>query len=293
VSGKPGLTVGLAQPEENRGKTKTAVTPSAAQGGVEAVREVACWRCSGGQWSKIERWVPEELRLDIFINGEEWLSILCSPHNLTCLVVGLLCSEGIISRPDEIACLRVCAEDGVAEVRLSLPVSLQVRRVLTSGCGGGSMSRFQEEKVTSVDGDLEMGPSQVTALAGDLARAAEFHRLSGGTHTSALSDGEKLLVLAEDIGRHNTLDKILGQCLLMGIPTRNRLLITTGRISSEMVLKAARMAVPLVISLTSPTAYAIALAQRTGMTLVGYARGSRFNVYTYPERIKGVQQSRC
>jgi len=250
------------------------------------VCEVVSRQWYGGHWSQIEGSVPEELPLAIYINSQEWVVIPCSPHNLICLVMGFLRSEGVISRPEEITYLRVCAEEGVAEVKLSTHFTLPTRRVLTSGCGQGSIFITEKENFPPIDGDLKINPSQVVILAGDLVRSAELHRLSGGTHTSALSDGDRLLVLAEDIGRHNTLDKILGQCLLMGIPTNNCLLITTGRISSEMVIKAARMAVPLVISLTSPTAYAISLAQQIGMTLVGYARGTKFTVYTCPERIK-------
>ena len=113
----------------------------------------------------------------------------------------------------------------------------------------------------------------------------ELYRLSGGVHASALSDTKNLLVVAEDIGRHNTLDKIQGECLLRGLSTRDRLLLSTGRVSSEMLLKAARMQVPVVVSRHSPTGRAISLARDLGIALVGYARGSRLSVYSHPERL--------
>lgn len=108
---------------------------------------------------------------------------------------------------------------------------------------------------------------------------------SGGVHASALSDTKNLLVLTEDIGRHNTLDKIQGECLLRGLSTRDRLLLSTGRVSSEMLLKAAKMQVPVVVSRHSPTGSAISLARDLGIALVGYAHGSRLSVYSHPERL--------
>jgi FdhD protein len=112
----------------------------------------------------------------------------------------------------------------------------------------------------------------------------ELYRETGGVHTSALSDGEKILVSAEDIGRHNTLDKIAGLCLMNNIWPDARILITTGRISSEMLQKAARLQAPILISRTSPSSLSIEMAERYGITLIGYARRQRFNVYSNAQR---------
>ena len=118
-----------------------------------------------------------------------------------------------------------------------------------------------------------------------LQEQMELYRLCGGVHASALSDTKNLLVVAEDIGRHNTLDKIQGECLLSGLRTRDRLLLSTGRISSEMLLKAAKMQVPVVVSRHSPTGAAVSLAHDLGIALVGHARGDRLSVYSHPERL--------
>ncbi len=112
-----------------------------------------------------------------------------------------------------------------------------------------------------------------------------LYQFTGGVHTSALSDSKNLLVVAEDIGRHNTLNKIQGECLLRGLSTRDRLLLITGRISSEMLIKAAKMQTPVVVSRHSPTGRAISLAHELGIALVGQARGSRLAVYSHPERL--------
>jgi FdhD protein len=118
-----------------------------------------------------------------------------------------------------------------------------------------------------------------------LFESQSLYRETGGVHTSALSDGEKILLSAEDIGRHNTLDKIAGLCLMKNIWPENRILITTGRISSEMLQKAAQLNAPILISRTSPSSLSIDMADRYGITLIGYARKHRFNVYSNAQRV--------
>jgi FdhD protein len=118
-----------------------------------------------------------------------------------------------------------------------------------------------------------------------LNERAELYKYCGGVHTSALGNNSDLLVIAEDIGRHNTLDKIMGECLLTKLSTKEKVLLTTGRISSEMLSKAVRMKTPIVVSRSSPTDRSISLAQELGITLVGYVRGSRLSVYTHNERV--------
>ena len=115
--------------------------------------------------------------------------------------------------------------------------------------------------------------------------AQELYRLSGGVHSSCLSDGERIYVTMEDIGRHNTLDKIAGRCLIENIHLSNKIILTTGRISSEMLQKAARLKAAILVSRTSPSSLSIALANQVGITLIGYARRNGFNVYSHPQRV--------
>ena len=129
-------------------------------------------------------------------------------------------------------------------------------------------------------------PETVTHLLEEFLEAQVLYRETGGVHTSALSDGKKILVSADDIGRHNTLDKISGLCLMNGIAPETRILLTTGRISSEMLQKAARMKAPVLISRTSPSSLSIEMAERYGITLIGYARTHRFHVYANAQRIE-------
>ncbi len=240
-------------------------------------------RFSDEGWVRTSAHVPSEMEFTIYVNRQELVTILCTPTKLNCLVLGFLYGEGIISGTGDVASMRVCEEDALADVMLNNPeFKLPTLRTLTSGCGGGVAFKTQGQKVES---GLVVTPTAVLSLMKQFQEKMKLYRLSGGVHTSALSDTKNLLVVAEDIGRHNTLDKIQGECLLRGLSIRDGLLLTTGRVSSEMLFKAAKMQAPVVVSRTSPTGRAVSLARDLGIALVGYARGSHLSVYSHPERL--------
>jgi FdhD protein len=160
------------------------------------------------------------------------------------------------------------------------------RRALTTGCGGGTTFVDVAGAFAPVQADLQVTPTQVLALMKRLQENATLYQASGGVHASGLASGDELLVTAEDVGRHNTLDKIRGECLLGGLSPRGKILLTTGRVSSEMLIKAVRMDVPVLISHSSPTDLAVQLARALQVTLIGYARGNRFDVYAGEERVQ-------
>jgi FdhD protein len=249
--------------------------------------DIGCDRFSEGGWLKTSVCVPGEMALTIYINGLELVTMMCTPTKLTPLVLGFLYSEGIIKSVKDVASMRVCEEESLADVKLNTSdFKLPTKRTLTSGCGGGIALTSQAQKVSS---HLVVSPTEVLSLMKQLHEQSELYRLCGGVHTSALADTKNLLVVAEDIGRHNTLDRIQGECLLSGMTTKDKLLLSTGRLSSEMVLKAAKMEMPVVVSRSSPTERAISLARDLGITVVGYARASRLSVYSHPERITTAQ----
>ncbi len=244
--------------------------------------EISAERFTDEGWVRTPTHVPSEMDMTIYVNQHELVTVLCTPTKLNCLVLGFLYDEGIISSMKDIASMRVCEDDSLADVRLTnLDFQPPKLRTLTSGCGGGATFKTEGTKVVS---SLMVAPHKVLSLMKQFQDRMDLYRASGGVHASALSDGNKLHVVAEDIGRHNTLDKIQGECLLRGLSTKDGVLLTTGRVSSEMLLKAAKMQVPLVVSRTSPTERAVALANDLGIALAGYARASRMLVYAHPER---------
>ncbi len=245
--------------------------------------DVVLDRFSGEGWGRASARLPSEMALAIHVNRHELVTILCTPTKLNFLVLGFLYAEGVITSLGDVASMRVCEEESLADVRLSnSEYELPAQRTLTSGCGGGATFKTQGKKINS---DLVATCREVLSLMKQLQEQMVLYRLCGGVHASALSDTNNLLVVAEDIGRHNTLDKIQGECLVTGLSTRDRLLLSTGRISSEMLFKAARMQAPIVVSRHSPTGSAVSLARDLGISLVGQASGSRLSVYSHPERL--------
>ncbi len=252
-----------------------------------AAKDIPFDRFSEIGWDTSSSPLPDEMALAIYVNSQELVTILCTPTKLNSLVLGFLYAEGIITGTGDVASMRVCKEESLAEVMLSdSHFELPKVRTLTSGCGGGTTFRKQEKKI---DSDVVVTPEAVLDLMKQLQEQMELYRLCGGVHASALADTKNLLVVAEDIGRHNTLDKIQGECLLREIPTRDQLLLSTGRISSEMLLKTAKMQSPVIVSRHSPTEAAVSFARDLNITLIGHARGSRLSVYSHHQRLQEDQ----
>jgi FdhD protein len=233
----------------------------------------------GGRLDEVKGEVVREQPLTIHVDGTKFLTLLCSPFQLEELVLGYLWMEKVIGDPREVAELTISEVDGRADVRLTRPVELPTERILTSGCGGGITFRLDPRLFPRIRSSLRVPPASLGARLKELFTRAVHYQASRGIHGAALADPDRLLIVAEDVGRHNAVDKIKGEALLRSIETTDRILLTTGRISSEMLLKAARMGVPVVASRTSPTEMAIGLAEQLGITVVGYVRTDGLNLY--------------
>jgi FdhD protein len=229
-----------------------------------------------------------ESALPLLVNGEHWLTVICTPIKLNYFVLGFLYNEGLIASPRDVLDLKIGQPpESVIRVKLrDRDLSLPQRRTLTSGCGGGITFVDLAAAREPVRASLQISPEQIANLMAQLMDEVtdEYQRV-GGFHTAGLSDGQQLLVVATDIGRHNTLDKVAGECLARNISMQEAILLTTGRVSVEMLGKAAQMQVPIVATLNSPTHLAVELAREWNITLIGYARGKKMHVYTGWERI--------
>jgi FdhD protein len=241
---------------------------------------------NGDTVSDIEEAVIAEVLACIFVNGQELATFMCSPHNLDELAIGFLRSEGFIQSLADIEVLTLADNKTCVDVWLrDLSFNPPTRRIVTSGCGGGVTFDDLSGRRAALNGYRVVTPAQVAALMKKLSLAAELYNTVRGVHTSALSDGRELLLVAQDIGRHNTLDRLWGQAIKQGISTEDNILLTSGRISSEMLNKAAKMGAPIVISRTSPTSLSVKLGQAWHITVIGYARGPSFRVYSALERV--------
>ena len=238
------------------------------------------FQLKGGRFQEVKAEVVREQPVTVYVNGERFLTLLCSPFDLEPLVLGYLWMEKVIAGLDEVASLSVSEVDGRADVTLTRPVTLPTERILTSGCGGGITFRIDPRLFPRVRSTLKVKPEALAARLHDLLRDARHYHASRGIHGAALADADRVLLIAEDVGRHNAVDKLKGLALLRGLPTDDRILLSTGRVSSEMLLKAARMGVPLIASRTSPTEMAVALAEQLNVTVCGYVRPDGLNLYT-------------
>jgi FdhD protein len=234
--------------------------------------------------------VIDERPVCLFVNGRELVTLLCTPSDLEDLAVGFAYSEGVIDGFDDIEVMSVSAGLTCVDLWLSdRDFEPPSRRIITSGCGGGVTfddTGTMLARHEPVGLGVTVAPSRISRLMRDVLRSADLYNDVRGVHTSALSDGESLLLVAQDVGRHNTIDRLAGRALREDVPTAGAILLTSGRISSEMLAKAVRMRVPVVISRTSPTSLSVELATAWNITLVGYARGTNFRVYSAPERIE-------
>ena len=237
------------------------------------------FQVKSGRLDEVKGEVVREQPLTVYVNGERFLTLLCSPFMLEPLVLGYLWMEKVIASLDDVAGLQISEVDGRAEVTLRQPVTLPTERILTSGCGGGITFRIDPRLFPRITSDARVSPAELGDRMHDLLREAVHYHASRGIHGAALADRDRVLLVAEDVGRHNAVDKLMGLALQRGIATTDRILLSTGRVSSEMLLKAARMSVPIVASRTSPTEMAVALAEQLGVTIVGYLRGDSLNLY--------------
>jgi FdhD protein len=247
------------------------------------MRTYYTWKA--GQLREVKGEIVREQPLTIHVNGKKFITLLSTPQKLDALVVGYLWLERIITSVDEIRRLAVSEVDGRAEVDLARDVELPQERILTSGCGGGITFRIDPRVIPRVESTLRVEPARLFERMKELYQLAVGYRASRGIHGAALADPERLLFMAEDVGRHNAVDKICGEALLAGVSTGDRVLLSTGRVSSEMLLKGARMGTPVVVSRTSPTEMAISIAEQLGVTVVGYLRHDAFNVYAGGEHL--------
>lgn len=237
-----------------------------------------------------------ETPVSLTLNGEVWTTFMCTPVHLEALMVGFLFNEEIIDSMEEVADVRICEHGDNVDVWLVHEAQKPESWRRTSGCTGGvtAVDSIQRPAAAPVSNGLTIPSSKISDLVEQLFETQELYRETGGVHTSALSDGERVILYAEDIGRHNTLDKIAGLLLMQQPETMHKIIMTTGRISSEMLQKATRMGANILISRTSPSSLSIELAEKWGITLIGYARRNKFNLYAHPERIliEEIQGSR-
>lgn len=247
------------------------------------------WQYSAGQLQPFCDPVVIETELTVVVNGREIVRMACSPADLKELAVGYLLAEGLLQKFRDIKSIELQAGDrvNIEIARVLSPVRDDDARVINTCMGKGLAGPSFTGSLAShrPGADTAFKARHLLAMIAELDEKAETFKKTGGVHSAGLGYAGKLLARYEDIGRHNAVDKVFGYAFLNQIEMDDKCLVLSGRIAGEILMKAARNRIPLVLSRSAPTLKTIELAEQFGITIVGFARGSRFNVYAHPERI--------
>lgn len=235
--------------------------------------------------------VVTEARIELDVNdGQLRLAMLALPTELEALAVGFLLGEGALRAVADLERVEARESEGKVFVRGDLDAdvleAMGRRWTWGSGCGGGGTSRDMDSSAyRRVGPGPRVASRRLAELVGEFQRAGELWRQTGGVHACALAGNAGIIRLAEDVGRHNAFDKVVGAAALAGVDVSDKFVLATGRLSAEIVSKAVACRVPMLVSRSAVTSLAVELGRRFGLTLVGFVRGRRMNVYTGYERI--------
>lgn len=259
----------------------------------EKVSAVSSWVYDReGRRAERSQWLIKEQPVTLYVNGREIVTLLCAGHHMNELAVGFLYGEGFLERLTDLERLEIDEGEGrvLATVRGDAAVTerLWMKRTVTSGCGKGSLFYFSLDALmsSSVTSTVSYSSDQILDRVEDLNRLSETYRRTHGVHNSAVADGSRILIFRDDIGRHNAVDMLVGHFFLNDLTLEDKLLITTGRLTSEIVIKAAKVKIPVLVSRNTATSLAVELAGRLNITLIGYARAGKFSVYSGDQRIR-------
>ncbi|MFJ7953726.1 formate dehydrogenase accessory sulfurtransferase FdhD [Lysinibacillus sp. NPDC096418] len=250
-------------------------------------------RVENNQIKEIEDIVVTEYAVTVKINQQEFVTMVCTPEYVEDMVIGYLASERIIRNAEDIEEIWHQEKEGFVHVKTKHinPYSQQIqnKRYITSCCG---MSRqgfvFANDALAAKkmeDIHVRITTDDCFRLMREMQNSADVFKQTGGVHNAALCDVNGIVLSRMDIGRHNALDKIYGYCLQNNISIQDKVIVFSGRISSEILLKVSKIGCEMVLSKSAPTDLALQLADELGITTVGFVRQNTLNIYTHKERI--------
>ncbi|WP_085993346.1 formate dehydrogenase accessory sulfurtransferase FdhD [Oceanobacillus senegalensis] len=248
-------------------------------------------RFNGDSKSILQEEVAIEKPFTIILNGKEFATIVCTPTNLQDLIVGFLAAEGVIRFYDEIKSISIDEKLGFSYIQLKKDLDVfeldHSKRFIGSCCGKSRQFYFKNDVRTAktIMSQLSISVNQCFTLMNALQTKSEQFIKTGGVHNAALATHDEIITIRSDIGRHNALDKLYGHVIQNKIKLGDKLVVFSGRISSEVLLKISKMGVGILVSKSAPTNLALQLADDLGITVIGFTRGNRLNIYTHPHRI--------
>ena len=258
---------------------------------MKSSHEILIIRTKDGQVEEITDQVAAEIGFSLIVNDRQVVTLLCTPGELDAMAIGFLLSEGLLKNRESLRSITVDEKTYIVSVTLAdLPEDIDAtfhKKTITSGCGRGiTFTDAANLKNLAPNKSLtRVAPDEIRVLMQEFRSISQLFMETGGVHSAALADNQGIHLFAEDIGRHNAVDKLIGKAFLASIPVKDKILLSSGRISGEIMTKVIRNSIPIIISRTAPTCMSITYAEDHGVTLVGFARGSRMNIYTHPQRI--------
>jgi len=236
---------------------------------------------------KVSDLVAREVPFSIFLNGTKIVTLQCTPENYRYLGLGFLYTSGFIQKKEDIQSIKIDNKQKLMNLKLRgasfIPEDIMKKSLQI----GIYQTENKKKELLFNDFPLYIKKNQVFELITKMQEKAEFFRLTGGTHSCALADkNSSILMFSEDISRYNTVDKILGEAFIKDITMTDKIILTSCRITSGILLKIMSAKIPIIISRAAATDYAIGLAEQSGITLVGFVRGEKMNIYSHPERIE-------
>ncbi len=233
--------------------------------------------------------VVTEYPFTITLNGEEIATLLCSPKSLEYLVYGFLSSAGFIKDKDDITSLEINEEKGIATVMAKEDFHKAAgkdNKSAIKGSSGGTVLDYKQNSINFISNKMIIHSQSIISLMDNFMSKSRLFLNTGGVHSAALCNNNEIILFHEDIGRHNALDKVIGEAIVKGIDFTDKLVLTSGRVSSEMLLKTARQGIAVLISHSAAMDLALEMGIEFNMTIIGFARGKRYNIYSGEERIK-------
>ena len=250
--------------------------------------EINLTRIKGNKREEISDLVVRETTFTVLLNKKKLATLNCSPEKYKYLGLGFLYTTVILQKKEDIISLDINEKQGFMDIEIK-DVSLSSEDIINSNLWIGSYQQpeEQEEPPLSVDTSLKISSNLIHSLISEMQGRANFFKMTGGVHSCALADiNGSIILFSEDISRYNSIDKILGEAFVNDITTEDKIILTSCRITSGILRKIIIGKLSMVISRAAPTDLAIKLAKRAGITLVGFVRGKRMNIYTHPERIE-------
>ena len=222
---------------------------------------------------EVEESVARETSIKIYVNDSHLVTLFASPSQLKELAIGWLLSQGIIKSVDEINEVKV--EEDIVKIKCTSKIETRIKLAETS-------------KIPKliVKSKYRVKAEEILRLADMLNRLSKVFKVTGGTHSAAISEDRKLVAFAEDVGRHGAVDKAIGIAALRKADFSKSILVSSGRQPAGMVLKAAHVGIPIVASIAAPLDSGVEVAKKTGITLIGFVRRQRMNIYSNPERVE-------